>query len=71
MTKMKTTQIALIGDYSEDVRAHLAIPRALEFASNELGCNIQSTWIATDEVAVNALKASIRSAQIGTSSIAN
>ena len=42
------TRLALIGDYSPDVPAHVAIPRALELAAQSLGCDIEFTWIRTD-----------------------
>ncbi len=43
---MKKT-IALIGDYSEKVIAHTAIPYALELANASLGSNVSWSWIET------------------------
>ncbi|MFK7803834.1 MAG: hypothetical protein AB8G95_19530 [Anaerolineae bacterium] len=45
---MKTeTNFALIGDYSPDVTAHQAIPKALEAAGTAIGTRINYTWIDT------------------------
>lgn len=41
-------RIALIGDYSPDIPAHVAIPRALELATSDLGCASEMTWMRTD-----------------------
>jgi CTP synthase (UTP-ammonia lyase) len=41
-------RIALIGDHSPSVPAHLAIPRALELATSNLGCACEMTWMRTD-----------------------
>ncbi len=43
-------RIALIGDYSPDVPAHTAIPRAIELAANDLGCAFEMTWMQTDSL---------------------
>ena len=46
--KMKATiRIALIGDYHPQVRAHVAIPQALQLAADALACAIEPLWIAT------------------------
>ncbi|HVS52946.1 MAG TPA: CTP synthase [Opitutaceae bacterium] len=42
--------VALIGDYSPDVTAHRAIPRALELVRAGLGVDIAWQWIATRDV---------------------
>ena len=44
----KLVRIALIGDYSPNIPAHVAIPRALELAASDLGCAFEMTWIRTD-----------------------
>lgn len=44
---MTKPRIALVGDYSPDVTAHVAIPKALEIASAGTGCQTTSEWIAT------------------------
>jgi CTP synthase (UTP-ammonia lyase) len=41
-------RIALIGDYRLDVPAHVAIPRAIELAANDLDCASEMTWMQTD-----------------------
>lgn len=46
--------IALVGDYNEHVIAHLAIPKALELASDILKANITWTWLGTDSIGENA-----------------
>ena len=40
-------RIALIGDYHPQVRAHVAIPQALQLAADALACAIEPLWIAT------------------------
>lgn len=39
--------VGLIGDYNEQVKAHVAIPLALEMAANDLGVKVDFEWIAT------------------------
>ena len=43
-------RIALIGDYLPDVPAHIAIPRAIELAANDIGCAFEIAWIRTDSL---------------------
>jgi CTP synthase (UTP-ammonia lyase) len=47
-------RIALIGDYSPEVTAHIAIPRALALAAEALECDPAPDWIATPELARGA-----------------
>ncbi len=43
-----TLPIALVGDYdAQNIIAHKAIPRALEFANSSLGTNVSWHWINT------------------------
>ena len=42
-----TIRIALIGDYNPDVAAHVAIPRALNLASNRAVRAVEAAWMAT------------------------
>lgn len=42
--------IGLIGDYDETVPAHQAIPIALRFAQDVVGCPVTSEWVPTSEV---------------------
>jgi len=44
-------KILLIGDYSEDVVAHRAIPKALALAGEKLSVEIEPRWVATDQIA--------------------
>ena len=46
----EAVQIALIGDYSPDVRAHVAIPRALSLAANGKVKSIEPVWVPTPEL---------------------
>lgn len=46
-------RIALVGDYHPDIPAHVAIPRALELAANDLGCVFEITWMQTDSPALS------------------
>jgi len=43
-------KIGLIGDYSEGVPAHQAIPLALRMASESLRRKIEFQWVPTDEI---------------------
>lgn len=47
---MDTIRIGLIGEHSPDVKAHRAIPIALEMASEDLNCDARAEWAPTDEL---------------------
>src|SRR5688500_10289575 len=47
---MNPRKVALIGEYSPDVKAHKAIPIALAMASEEIGCEVISEWAPTNEI---------------------
>ena len=42
-----TLRIALIGDQSPNVKAHVAIPKALALAASSINCTVAETWLAT------------------------
>jgi len=42
-----TIQIGLIGDYSPEVTAHVAIPKAIALAANDLDASIETVWLPT------------------------
>ena len=42
--------VALVGDYNEEVLAHKAIPLAIDLASDSLGLVTKFNWISTDSV---------------------
>jgi CTP synthase (UTP-ammonia lyase) len=45
---MKTSiRIGLIGDFSPHVKAHYAIPRAIELALSSLTCQAEASWLST------------------------
>lgn len=44
---MVTPRVGLIGDYNPNVRAHLAIPKALGFAGATTGYKSEVTWVGT------------------------
>ncbi len=44
-------RIGLIGDFSSHVKAHYAIPRAVEFALSGLACQAQLSWLSTSLLA--------------------
>jgi CTP synthase (UTP-ammonia lyase) len=46
----KPITIALVGDYSPEVVAHVCIPRALELAGNAAGIQPITTWIGTEQI---------------------
>ena len=48
---MSGKAIALVGDYSEKVTAHRAIPKALELARDKAGVDVAWEWVATRDVA--------------------
>ncbi|MFL5732304.1 MAG: CTP synthase [Chloroflexia bacterium] len=43
-------RIGLIGDYNPQVKAHIAIPKALQLASEAIGCRVEPVWLATREL---------------------
>lgn len=47
---MTVTKIALVGDYNPAVKAHQAIPPALQLAADALGCAVAPAWIGTEEL---------------------
>ncbi len=51
---MGTVKIGLVGDKSDEVRAHRAIPRALESAAPLAGLDVAYTWLPTTELAGDA-----------------
>jgi CTP synthase (UTP-ammonia lyase) len=48
-----TIKIGLIGDYSPEVTAHVAIPKALGLAAKEIKCGINPIWLGTEDIAEN------------------
>ena len=52
--KKVTLRVGLIGDYNTEVKAHIAIPKALELASIVTGCEVKANWIATKALKQNA-----------------
>ena len=50
---LKIVKIGLIGDYSPNVVAHIALPKALTLAAHELGAKIETTWLATETIPSN------------------
>jgi CTP synthase (UTP-ammonia lyase) len=42
--------IGLIGEFDPEVEAHVAIPRALEFASKDLASPFEATWLTTPQL---------------------
>jgi CTP synthase (UTP-ammonia lyase) len=47
---VQTIHIGLIGDFHPTHRAHQAIPRAIELAAANLGCQAELTWLPTVQV---------------------
>lgn len=47
---MNIPTLALVGDYSPKVRAHCAIPRALELARAETGAALEWCWVHTRDL---------------------
>ncbi|MFC5531172.1 glutamine amidotransferase-related protein [Cohnella yongneupensis] len=46
-------RIGLIGDYNEQVKAHIAIPQALQLAAEDLRSTVRFDWIATPALEVD------------------
>lgn len=47
-------KIGLIGDYSPQVTAHIAIPKAIALGAGETNCEIETKWLATEVIAENS-----------------
>ena len=45
-----TIRIGLIGDFHPAKQAHQAIPRAVELAATDLGCQAELTWLPTAQI---------------------
>jgi len=45
-----TIRIGLVGDFHPTYQAHQAIPRAVELATADLGCQAELTWLPTAQV---------------------
>ena len=44
-------RIGLVGEYSASVKAHRGIPLALAMAAEEAGCEVQTEWLTTTQLA--------------------
>jgi CTP synthase len=44
------SRIAIVGDYSDRVTAHRAIPRALELAREQAGADVDWEWVGTRKI---------------------
>lgn len=53
----KDMKIGLIGDYSESVTAHRAIPLALAAAAEELSISVDYQWVHSNDIAIDELSA--------------
>jgi CTP synthase (UTP-ammonia lyase) len=51
-------KVGLIGDYSSEVVAHAAIPKALELASDVIKSEVNIIWLETEDIAENSRKLS-------------
>ena len=56
MNAASTVKIALVGDQSPDVKAHVAIPKALALAAASIHVTAKETWIHTTALNGNAAK---------------
>jgi CTP synthase (UTP-ammonia lyase) len=48
-----TPRVGLVGDFNPSVRAHVAIPKALELAADVTGYKSNVTWVETSALGVN------------------
>lgn len=46
-------KVGLVGDYSPEVAAHVAIPKALALAANETESAVETAWLATETITQN------------------
>jgi CTP synthase (UTP-ammonia lyase) len=46
--------VALVGDYDPNVKAHRAIPVALQMAAQVANCRLEPDWMGTEELAKDA-----------------
>ena len=53
---MTSVNIAVLGDYSDDVAAHSAIAPALALSAKQLDINCQSDWIHSSNIVVDELQ---------------
>ncbi|HEY0071039.1 MAG TPA: hypothetical protein VGE04_13815 [Chloroflexia bacterium] len=47
---MGTVKVALVGDYDAGVKAHRAIPLALQMAAEAANCRVEPEWVGTQEL---------------------
>lgn len=47
---METIRIGLIGDHKPAIKAHAAIPKALDLAAKAADFRVEQTWLATDHI---------------------
>jgi CTP synthase (UTP-ammonia lyase) len=45
-----TIEIGLIGDFSPEVTAHVAIPKAVALAATNLEAEVKTTWLPTEDI---------------------
>lgn len=57
---MSNTRIALIGDYSSSLTAHITIPPALELAAKALNLDVEPVWIHTTKLTIEEAIRSLR-----------
>ena len=50
MSVSANKRIALVGDYSPQVTAHLAIPKAIDIACTCIGQSVEGIWVATSSL---------------------
>ncbi|MFW0887100.1 CTP synthase [Pseudomonas sp. PICF6] len=55
MENQRSLHIALVGDYDPQIKAHRAIPIALELASKQTGHHIGFQWLGTDLITDSAV----------------
>jgi CTP synthase (UTP-ammonia lyase) len=48
---VEVIRIGLVGEYSESVKAHRAIPIALAMAGERAGCDVEVEWLTTTQLA--------------------
>ncbi|HEX8149893.1 MAG TPA: CTP synthase [Pyrinomonadaceae bacterium] len=46
----RALRVGLVGDYNPQVKAHVAIPKALALASGEEGLGVEAAWVATSSL---------------------
>lgn len=54
---MSVIRIGLVGEYNPNVKSHRALPTALALAAEDAGCNVETEWLTTTQLAQDSTQA--------------